>query len=174
MNCADLENRMIGFLDGRLSATEREELERHFAACAPCRSRAEEFQRLWDALDEMPAIEASPAFGLRLRERLQAAPVTVSSLWGWLVPQFRMVFATGALLALALVLVRMPEPNSPIRATPTGGGLAPVQMQAGGLTNPDEQLKLLVNLPVLEDYEMLDSFEALSELPAQKQSSKEM
>ncbi len=173
MNCADLENRMIGFLDGRLSATEREELERHFAACASCRSRAEELRRLWHVLDEMPAIEASAVFDLRLRERLQAEAPPVSSLWGWLVPQFRMVLATGALLAFALVLLRLPQPNSPGRPAP-GGGLAPMPMQSAGMTNPDEQLKLLENLPVLEDYEMLDSFEALSELPAQQPTSKEI
>lgn len=169
MKCADLERLMISFVDGRLSAAEREELDRHFAACASCRVRAEELHRLWDVLDEMPTIEASAAFEPLLRERLKAEPAPVSSLWGWLIPQFRMVFATGALLVFTLVLLRMPPANGPNRA---GGGPGSLPRQVTGLTNPDEQLKLLENLPVLEDYEMLDNFEALSELPTRNQSGK--
>ena len=172
MKCENLEKLMVSFVDGRLSTAEREELERHFAVCASCRMRAEEFRRLWLLLDEMPTVEASPAFEPGLRERIRMEPAGASSLWGWLVPQFRTVFATGALILFAVVLLRMPPASNPNQPGSRQGGSSTAQVEAVALANADEQLKLLENLPVLEDYEMLDNFEALSELPGRNQSDK--
>jgi anti-sigma factor RsiW len=174
MNCAEFEHRIISFVDGRLSASEREDLERHFAACASCRLRAAEYRRLWEVLEELPAVEASAAFDARLRQQVQAEAARKASFWGWLAPQVRVVLATGALLTLALVLVRMPRPDTTTQPGAGGGPTAVVGTEAPRLANSDEELKLLENLAVLEDYDILDSFEALSELPAREPAHKKM
>ena len=66
MNCGQMENRLIAYLDGKANRTERREVEAHLAACAACRTRAEEFRLLCGVLDEVPMKEPSAPVKLRL------------------------------------------------------------------------------------------------------------
>ncbi len=151
MNCERMENLLITYLDGRASRTERREVEAHLAACTACRTRAEEFRRLWSVLDEVPRVEPSPAFDARLRARMAAEPPR-TSLWAWLAPTPRFAFTVSLLLVLSVWISSLP-PGPP---------------QAPGLTQgaSEAEFGMIKDLPVLEDYDVLANFEALSELPA--------
>ena len=157
MNCERMENRLIAYLDGRASPTERREVEAHLAACVACRTRAEEFRRLWDVLDEVPVEQPSPAFDARLRARLAAVP-TRASVWSWLVPSPRLAFAVSLLLILSVWISSLPPANPPAPSTPV---------------NSEAEFKMIRDLPVLEDYDVLANFEALSELPPSKPATED-
>ncbi len=152
MNCEKFETRLIAYMDGRATQAERSEVELHLVACSECRARVEEFGRLWGVLDEAPAHEVSPAFDARLRARMAAEPRP--SLLGWLLPQPRLALAMSLLLALgAWISIRQPA-----------GGPAqnPNEVAVKG---SEEEFKMIKDLPVLEDLDIVTNFEALSEVP---------
>lgn len=157
MNCERMENRLIAYLDGRASPAERREVEAHLAACGACQTRAEEFRRLWTVLDEVPAEEASAAFDARLRARLAAEPAP-SSVWSWLVPSPRLAFAISLLLILSVLISLLPPAAPPAPPAPA---------------NSEAEFKMIKDLPVLEDYDVLANFEALSELPPSKPATED-
>jgi len=150
MNCERIEKQLIAYMDGRATATERSEVEAHLADCGACRTRAEEFRLLWGVLDEAPQAETSPAFDARLRARIAAEPPR-QSLWAWLVPSPRLALAVSLLLVLSVWISSVPAP---------GPAVAEVAQS-------EAEFKMIKDLPVLEDYDVLANFEALSELPPQ-------
>ncbi len=158
MNCERYETRLIAYMDGRATQAERGEVELHLVACSECRTRVEDFQRLWSVLDEAPAHEVSPAFDARLRARIVAEPRP--SLLGWLLPQPRLAFAMSLLLVVGVwVGTRQPA-----------GGLTPNE-----IARTEEDFKIAKDLPVLEDLDVVANFEALSEVPpAQKPEQHKM
>ena len=150
MNCEKIGTRLIPYLDGRASASERRNVEEHLAGCAACRTRAEEYRRVSNVLDEAPAMEPSLGFNARLRQRIAAEPK--ASWWGWMAPSPRLAFSVAMLVALSLW----------ISARPT---------QVGTKTAQSEQdFKMIQDLRVLEDYDVLTKFDALSELPPPTQA----
>jgi len=158
MNCGQMENRLIAYLDGKANRTERREVEAHLAACAACRTRAEEFRLLSGVLDEVPMKEPSPAFDARLRARLAAEPPR-RSFWAWLAPSPRLAFAASMLLVASVWISSLPQAPRQDSVTP----------------NADAEFRMIKDLPVLEDYDVLANFEALSELPTQPSAeSKDM
>src|SRR5579883_1629403 len=66
MSCERMESRILGYVDGRLKASERLEVEKHIANCAPCRLRVQEFSAVSGLLDELPVIEPSSEFDTRV------------------------------------------------------------------------------------------------------------
>jgi anti-sigma factor RsiW len=160
MNCEQISNQLIAYLDGRANAAERRNVEAHLAGCAACRLRAEEFRRLWDVLDETPALEPSLGFDARLRQRIAAEPRP--RLWGspakagwpaladWLMPSPRLVFAV-TLLALMSVWVssRPPAKSDQLAVAPQS----------------EQEFQMIKDLRVLEDLDVVSSLDALSELP---------
>ena len=74
MKCEEVSKELIAYLDRRANSAERREVEEHLAGCAACRTRAEEFRRVWSVLDELPAIEPSFGFDARVRQRVAAEP----------------------------------------------------------------------------------------------------
>ncbi len=154
MNCERFETQLIAYMDGRATEAERGEVELHLVACSECRARIEDFGRLWGVLDEAPAHEVSPAFDVRLRARMAAEPRP--SLLGWLLPQPRLALAMSLLFALGVWISMLPPaPNEIARS--------------------EEEFKMIKDLPVLEDLDVLANFEALSEVPpAQKPEQRKM
>jgi len=148
MNCERIEKQLIAYIDGRASSAERREMEAHLADCGACRTRAKEFRLLWGVLDEAPQLETSPAFDARLRARIAAEPPR-QSLWAWLVPSPRLALAVSLLLVLSVWISSVPAP---------GPAVAEVAQS-------EAEFKMIKDLPVLEDYDVLANFEALSELP---------
>src|SRR6266705_4465049 len=103
MSCSRMENKILGYVDGRLKESERLEVEKHLAACPACRLRVNEFRAVSGLLDELPMIEPSSAFDLRVHARVAAEPVK-QSWWAWMMPAPRVAIA-AAMLLLASVWI---------------------------------------------------------------------
>src|SRR6266446_4714078 len=74
MSCSRMESKILGYVDGRLKESERLEMEKHVSTCAACRVRVNEFRTVNVLLDELPMIEPSAAFDIRLHARVAAEP----------------------------------------------------------------------------------------------------
>jgi anti-sigma factor RsiW len=137
MSCARMENKILGYVDGRLKESERLEVEKHLAACSGCRLRVNEFRAVSSLLDELPVIEPSPAFDLRVQARVAAEPVK-QSWWAWF-PAPRVAIAAAMLLLATVWVGTHSTPNQ-----------TPVP--------PDD-------MAVLENLDVLSNFDVLTELP---------
>ena len=151
MNCQRMEAQWIAYLDGRATPRERREVLDHLAACAGCRQRLEEYRGVWDLLGELPAVDPSPWFDARMRQRLAAEPAPAGwrRLAAWL-PQPRLALATMALVALGLWVATGPP--------------RPSQTPAAVAVNEQEEFKMIKNMQVLENYDVLKDLDAPNEL----------
>ena len=151
MSCGQMEKKIMGYVDGRLKESERLEMEKHLAACGACRLRVNEFRAVNVLLDELPMIEPSAAFDVRMQARVAAEPVK-QSWWAWFAPSPRVAFAASMLL-LAMVWLGSGPADSPLSA-------ADIE-------------KINQNMPVLENYDVISDFAPLSELPPPVQTDDE-
>ena len=153
MRCASMQEKLIEYLDGRAKPAERRVVEEHLATCASCRTRADEFRMVWDTLDDLPDLSPSPAFDASLRARISVEPAP-RRFWDWL-PSPRLAFATTALIAASVWMASMPR-------------IAPDQTTIAAQHNQESEeahFRMIRDLPVLENYDVLSKFDALSELP---------
>ena len=157
MNCGQIEKKLVSYLDGKLTSAERRQFETHSAVCAACRERAAGFRAVWDTLDELPVIAPSPAFDAGIRGRVRQEPRS-AGFWSWLVPSPRMVFAATALLIASIWLSSFQPARLPVTHAPAGAAIQ----------NTEADFGMIKDLPVLENYDVLTSFDALSELPVQR------
>jgi len=153
--CASIESKLVVYLDGRAQPAERHAVEQHLSTCAACRSRAEEFRTLWDALDDLPSISPSPSFDASLRARIAAEPER-RSFWQ-LMPSPRPAFAVTALVAMSVWLSSSPR----VKVSPTGAGEINRFAQQASV---DSDFGMIRDLPVLENFDVVSKFDALSEL----------
>lgn len=149
MSCGKMESRILGYVDGRLKESERLDVEKHLASCAPCSLRVEEFRAVSGLLDELPVIEPSREFDARVRALVAAEPVK-QNWWAWLRVSPRVAFAASMLLLAALWMGFYPR--QPVPPLPWSNPVV-----------ADEQM--MQDLPVLEDHDVLSNFEPLKELP---------
>ena len=150
MSCEKMESRILGYVDGRLKDSDRLEVEKHLASCAPCTLRMNEFRAVSDLLGELPMIQPSDAFDARVHALVTAEPAAKQSWWAWLDFSPRIAFAASMLLVAALYLGI--SHNGP----------------AGPAINPEQaDAQMIQDLPVLEDHDVLQNFEPLKDLPAQ-------
>jgi anti-sigma factor RsiW len=157
MKCEEVSKELIGYLDRRANSAERKQVEEHLIDCAACRTRAEGFRNVWTVLEEVPAIEPSFGFDARVRQRVAAEPRP--EWFRWLVPQPRLAFAMALLFALSVWIAKFPTHN--MNAT------------SATVANESEQFQAIKDLPVLDNYEVLTKFDALSELtPSDRQPQK--
>jgi anti-sigma factor RsiW len=143
MSCSRMEKQMMPYVDGRLKASEQREVEAHLATCAACRVRVNEFRAVSGLLDELPQIEPSGAFDARVRARVAAEPVK-RGWWEVFAPSPRAAFAASMLL-LATVWIGSRTQDNPLTA--------------------DDIENINQNMSVLENYDVISDFGALSELP---------
>jgi anti-sigma factor RsiW len=148
MKCEDVSNELIAFVDGRVKSGARRGIEEHLAGCAACRTRAEEFRKVWTVLEEAPAIESSFGFDARLRQRM-AAESRRPRLF-WLVPQPRLALAMALLAAVTVLIVKLPLGNT--------------ILQPASATVQQEDFNAIKNLGVLENYDVVTKLGALSDL----------
>jgi anti-sigma factor RsiW len=153
--CAALESQLVEYLDGRARPAVRHAVEEHLSGCAACRTRAEEFRALWSVMDDLPATDPSPAFDASLRARIAAEPAR-RGFWAWM-PSPRLAFAVGALVVMSVWLSSIPHPATrPAIAIQVARTIkAPVESDFG----------MIRDLPVLENFDIVSKFDALSELP---------
>jgi len=142
-----MENRIVPYVDGRLKESERAQVEKHLAACPACRLRVNEFRAVTGLLDELPQIEPSAAFDARVRARVAAEPVK-QSWWAWLEVSPRVALAASMLIAATVWIASRPA-----------------MMNTADTDDPQIQQ----DLPVLENYDVISSFEPLTDLPSQVQ-----
>jgi len=147
-----MQEQMIAYLDGKAAPAARRQAQEHLAACPACRERAEQFSALWRALDEVPGLSPSPSFDAAVRQRVAAEPHR-AGLWAWLTPSPRLALAATALVVFSVWLSSQRPGPQPI-AFP-----APQSIEA--------EFSMIQDLPVLEDYDVVASFDALGELPVQ-------
>ena len=153
--CAALESKLVEYLDGRAQPADRHAVEQHLAGCASCRTRAEEFRTLSIVLDDLPVISPSPSFDAALRSRIAAEPAR-RGFWTWM-PSPRLAFAVTVLVALSVWLS-----STPHRMTNPPEAVAvnqPTQVPA------ESDFGMIRDLPVLENFDVVSKFDALSELP---------
>lgn len=149
MNCEQISKELIAYLDRRANPAERQSVEEHLAGCVACRTRAEEFRKLWSVLDEMPAVEPSFSFDARLRQRIATEP---RPRWfASFVPQPRLALSAALLVALAILVAKTPSRHPGVTGT-----VASTQQ---------EDFNAIKDLGVLEDYDVVTKLDALSELP---------
>jgi hypothetical protein len=89
---------------------------------------------------------------IRVKEEARGA-----GFWSWLVPSPRLAFAATALLIASIWLSSFQPPRLPSTHTQAGASIQ----------NTEAEFGMIKDLPMLEDYDVLTSFDALSELPAQ-------
>jgi anti-sigma factor RsiW len=148
MKCEDVSKELIAYLDRRANSAERRDVEEHLITCEGCRTRAEEFRKLWTVLDDVPVTEPSFGFDARLRQRIAAEP---KPRWfTWLVPQPRLAFAMALLVALSVWFGRPRD-------------------KAASALSADEQFQMIEHLGVLENYDLLSKSDVLAEVPAAPQ-----
>ena len=152
-NCSAMESVLVEYLDGRARPADRHAVEEHLKACASCRVRAEEFRSVWGALDDLPEVIPSPSFDAALHTRIAAEPAP-RSFWSFL-PSPRLAFAFTALVVLSVWFSSGPH-------VPRHAAIAeqPVVEVPG-----DSDFGMIRDLPVLENYDVVSKFDALSELP---------
>jgi anti-sigma-K factor RskA len=155
--CVALENTLIEYLDGRARPADRRAVEEHLAGCAACRARAEEFRAVFSALDDLPALSASPSFDATLRARIAGEPAR-RRLWNW-VPSPRLAFAVTALVAMSVWMSSMPRKMAPPAIT--------------SQISTEADFGMIRDLPVLENYDVVSKFDALTELPNATDASQE-
>lgn len=143
MSCSRMEGKILGYVDGRLKEGERLEMEKHLSACGACQLRVNEFRAVTSLLDEVPQIEPSAAFDVRVRARVAAEPVK-QGWWAWFTPSPRVAFAASLLLLATVWIGSRPTDRT--------------------LTAADEA-QINQDLPVLENFDVLSDFGALTDLP---------
>ena len=138
MSCSRTEGKILAYVDGRLKESERLDVEKHLAGCGACKLRVSEFRAVSSLLDELPQIEPSEAFDLRVHALVAAEPVK-QSWWAWLNVSPRAAVAAATLLLAMVWIGTRPDSHSVIA----------------------EQ-----DLPVVEnaDYDVISSFAPLSDL----------
>ncbi len=143
MSCMRMENKILAYVDGRLKESERLEMEKHLSACGACQLRVNEFRAVTGLLDELPEIKPSAAFDVRVRARVAAEPVK-QGWWAWFTPSPRVAFA-ASLLLLATVWIGSQAPEHSLTAA--------------------DEAQINQDLPVLENFDVLSDFGALTDLP---------
>jgi anti-sigma factor RsiW len=143
MSCSRMENKILAYVDGRLKESERLEMEKHLSTCGACQLRVNEFRAVASLLEEVPQIEPSAAFDVRVRARVAAEPVK-QGWWALFMPSPRVAFAASLLLLATVWVASRPTDRT--------------------LTAADEA-QINQDLPVLENFDVLSDFGALTELP---------
>ena len=113
---------------------------------AACRVRANEFRAVNELLGELPMIEPSPAFDVRVHARVAAEPVK-QNWWAWMWSSPRIAFAASMLLLVTLWVGYRSQRYVP----PPSLRMKRMRDDAG--------------ISVMEDHDMLANFEPLKELP---------
>jgi anti-sigma factor RsiW len=153
MSCKRIEGKLVAYMDGRASDSDRRVVESHLKECAACQARVEGFSGVWAMLNEVPVVEPSQAFEARLRARMAAEPQR-EGFWAGLAA---MLPSPRLALAVALLAVfSMWQSSRPVTVNETA---APV--------SSDAEFRMIQDLPVLENYDVLTSLDALAQPVAQ-------
>jgi anti-sigma factor RsiW len=159
MSCKRIEGKLIAFMDRRASDADRHVVESHLTECTACRARVEGFKDVWTMLNEVPMQEPSVAFEARLRARMAAEPQR-PGFWAGIaamLPSPRLALAGTLLVVFSLWQASRP----------------PVVSHAVTPVSSDAEFRMIQDLPVLENFDVLMSLDSLSQPVAQTKSMPE-
>jgi len=144
MMCGKFEELWIPYLDDRLSAEQRGQVEAHLALCAECARRREEYGALFRTMEGWEAPPPSPWFDVRLRQRI-AAEQPSRRLPAWLrifSPAFPLAVSVMLLVAALLVWTGTRGPE-------------PIQVADSDTIRVEELMHIVDELDMLDDFDML-------------------
>ncbi len=156
MKCQDLEKGLTAFVDDVAAPAERRAVESHLAICDACRARVAEFRAVSGLLGELPAVQPSFGFDARVRQRVAAEPQP--GWFAWLVPQARLALSAAMLVALTVLMVKLPGSRTDVPA-PVASTVAPATAASS-----DQDFDAIKDLGVLENYDVVTNMDALSQL----------
>ncbi|HEY6443831.1 MAG TPA: zf-HC2 domain-containing protein [Candidatus Acidoferrales bacterium] len=148
MKCEEVSRELTEHLNQRADSAQQRDVEEHLAGCATCRKRAAELRGIWNVMDELPAIEPSFGFDARVRQRVAAEPRR--KWFEFFVPRPRLALAVGVLIALMVLVMKLPLKNPGTTVTTAA--------------TQQEDFNAIKNLGVLENYDVVTKMDALSEL----------
>jgi anti-sigma factor RsiW len=174
MKCQSREKLFL-FAQQMMDPEESEGVRRHVATCADCARAVEEFRKLDSALDDWAVAEPSPWFDAKVRAKVAVSGRNWAGFFGF--GRLRELAAGVAVIVLILAAVvvfnhqKVAENNQPaithqqhVATSTQPQTPATIEALRQPLA-PEEQLKMDENLSVLEDYDVVANFDALSELP---------
>jgi hypothetical protein len=181
-SCPDRE-RIFQLVHRLLEPAEESELRRHVLHCEKCLLVARDFEKFDAVLGEWKDQAPSPWFDQRLKQKLPAArPARAFRFFA--LPSTR-IFAAALLVMIvvagAYVIDELPKPGAksevkssvaevqkPATPAQTSQKQTAVQSKAKKAPKslpPEEQIKMYQNMGVLEDFDLLEGFDVLSDLP---------
>ncbi|MBN2028857.1 zf-HC2 domain-containing protein [bacterium] len=80
MTCPDFENKVLLFLSGELSSSDKDNFKSHLKTCNACKKAFESIQQTWDALDRLPQEHPNPEIRKTILKQVQKAVVKTSLL----------------------------------------------------------------------------------------------
>jgi hypothetical protein len=113
MLCEKVVEQFSAYLDGQLTASEREAVRSHIAACARCRGELEALDRAVYAVADLPRLRAPSDLRDQVMAKLdRVAPAEVRQ------PRWRMYWGAAAAVALAVVIMLLTTLVAPRRTAP--------------------------------------------------------
>jgi anti-sigma factor RsiW len=84
MKCQKFEKKLSAYQDGELSASEKEQVERHLAGCHSCREQHVRLHQTWQSLGDLAEIRPTPGFYKRVSHKIGQTPEKglLGSRWG--------------------------------------------------------------------------------------------
>lgn len=101
-NCKMVKEKMIEFIDGELSDSEKAEFQVHLDECQDCKALYARFEAVYGVVAEPEEIYPSPSFYARLQERVEKyedEKISLAEIWAYFTGKSRTVFASAAVLA---------------------------------------------------------------------------
>lgn len=193
LQCKDLREDLVAFVDGELSPERADAVQAHVLGCAACAAEVEAHRAVWDVLgvidDDAPLAlpEAAWLDGIEAQVRRKGRPVV---LWRWVAAAAVMALAVGLGIGSAVspggsgavaVHPSGPAPNRPATPTTTVTPASPSPASPSPRTQPDstrdpapvedpyaglsaEEIAVVENLDVLVYLQTAEDAEVLENL----------
>lgn len=101
MDCYSFSNILSDYLENNLKLHQRHEAEEHLQSCPVCRQKADDMEKLLQAVHRMQLIKASDSFEAELMKRIQVQNESVHKIryfWGYLSEHGRTLSAAAVIL----------------------------------------------------------------------------
>jgi len=84
MKCHTIEKKLSAYQDGELSASEKEQVERHLTGCHSCHEQYVRLQQTWQGLGDLTEIRPTPGFYKRVSQKIgqTSEKGVLGSRWG--------------------------------------------------------------------------------------------
>lgn len=83
MSCEGFEERLAAYVSGGMAAGDKEAMEHHLSACEACRLQSERMTSAWEAMEDWPEEEPSPALRSRFYAMLENERLRESERTHW-------------------------------------------------------------------------------------------